>query len=74
MQTVEITRAGNLSVGAHLAEIRDWLDRAGIKATELQAVRILKGRIVFSATFALASDAERLLRAFDDPRRLPYPP
>jgi hypothetical protein len=37
-------------------------------------VRILKGRIVFSATFALASDAERLLRAFDDPRRLPYPP
>jgi hypothetical protein len=74
MRSVEITRAGNLSVADHLAEIRGWFDRAGIQATDLQVVRVLSGQVTFSATFERADDADRFLRAFNDPRRLPYPP
>jgi hypothetical protein len=70
MRSVEITRAGNLSVADHLAEIRGWLSRASIQATDLQAVQLLHGRITFSATFEQADEADHFLRAFDDPREV----
>jgi hypothetical protein len=48
-----------------LAEMRAWLDREGIRLTELRALRVLAGRITFEATFAQASDADRFRQAFD---------
>jgi hypothetical protein len=66
VRSVEITRAGDLSVADHLAELQRWLARAGIQATDLYAARILKGHVTFQATFEQAIDADRFLRAFSD--------
>jgi hypothetical protein len=44
-----------------------WLTDAGIKATNLSVVRILKGRVIFRATFERPADAERFAQAFDEP-------
>jgi hypothetical protein len=46
--------------------MRRWLDAAGIRATDLLAVRILKGRVTYRARFEHAADAERFLEAFGD--------
>ena len=64
MRSVEITRAGDLSVADHLAEIRGWFDREGIRETDLHAVRVLNGRVTFNATFTQAAEADRFIRAF----------
>ena len=64
MRSVEITRAGDLSVADRLAEIRGWFDREGIRETDLHAVRVLNGRVTFSATFTQAAEADRFTRAF----------
>jgi hypothetical protein len=64
MRSLEITRAGDLSVADHLAEMRSWLQREGIRATDLHAVRVLNGRVTFSATFKQGDEADRFLRAF----------
>src|SRR5947209_5339663 len=64
MQTVESTRAGDLSVADHVAEMQRWLHRAGILVTDLHALRILRGRVTFSIGFRDATDANRFLRAF----------
>jgi hypothetical protein len=66
MRIVEITRAGDQSVGEQLAEMRCWLDREGIHATDLNAVRVLKLRVTYSATFQDAMDADRFVQAFGD--------
>jgi hypothetical protein len=66
MRIVEITRAGDQSVGEQLAEMRCWLDREGIQATDLNAVRVLKLRVTYSATFQDAMDADRFVQAFGD--------
>jgi hypothetical protein len=66
MRSVEITRAGDRSISDQLGEMRRWLDDAGIRATDLHAVRILRSRVTFSATFERGADAERFLRAFGD--------
>ena len=66
MQSVEITRAGDLSIADQLVGMRRWLDDAGIPATDLRAVHILRSRVTFSATFERAADADRFLRAFSD--------
>ena len=78
MQTVEITRAGNLSVGRHPAEMPRGLVNAGIRVTGLYALRILRGRVTFTITFHEAADADCFLRVFsavalnkDSPARLP---
>jgi hypothetical protein len=64
MRSVEITRAGDLSVADHLAEMRSWLEREGIQETNLHAARIVNGRVTFSATFKQAAEADRFIRAF----------
>jgi hypothetical protein len=46
--------------------MRRWLDDAGIRITDLHAVRILKGRVTYSATFERAADADRFVGAFGD--------
>jgi hypothetical protein len=66
MRSVEITRSGALSVADHLTDMQRWLDHTGIRATDLQAARILGGRVTFTATFQQAVDADRFLRAFGD--------
>ena len=66
MRSVEITRAGDQSIAAQLSGMRRWLDDAGIRITDLHAVRILKGRVKYSPTFEQAADADRFLRAFGD--------
>jgi hypothetical protein len=64
MRSVEITRAGDLSVSDHLVEMRSWLEREGIQETNLHAVRVLNGRVTFSAIFNQAAEADRFIRAF----------
>jgi hypothetical protein len=66
MRSVEITRPGDRSVADHLADMESWLERAGIRGTELRPVHILHGRVVFSATFQEPPDADRFLHAFGD--------
>jgi hypothetical protein len=66
MRSVEITRAGDQSISEQLGGMRQWLDDAGIRATDLRAVRILKGRVIYSATFEQAADADRFVGAFGD--------
>ena len=41
MRSIEVTRAADQFVAEQLAEMRRWLDREGIRATDLYAVRIL---------------------------------
>lgn len=64
MRRVEIACSGDLSVGDRLAEIRAWLDDQGISSTALRAIRILEGRVIFSATFEKDLEAERFQQAF----------
>lgn len=66
MRSIEITRAGDQSIADQLGGMRHWLGDAGIRATDLHAVRILRGRVTFSATFEQAVDADRFLKAFGD--------
>ncbi len=66
MQAVEVTRAGDLTVSDQLAEMQQWLDAERIRASDLHAVRIMRGRITFGATFQNAADADRFIRAFGD--------
>ena len=61
MRSVEITRAGDLSVADHIAEMRSWLERKDIRETALHAVRILNGRVTFSATFKHTAHADRFI-------------
>jgi hypothetical protein len=49
-----------------LGEMRRWLDRAGIPVKDLHAVRVLKGRVTFSATFEQTVDTDRFVQAFGD--------
>jgi hypothetical protein len=66
MRSVEFTRAGDQSIADQLSGMRRWLDDAGIRITDLHAVRILKGRVTYSATFERAADADRFVGAFGD--------
>jgi hypothetical protein len=62
----EVTRAGDRSILDQLDEMRRWFDGARIRATDLHAVRILRGRVTYSATFEQAADTDRFVRAFGD--------
>jgi hypothetical protein len=66
MQRVEVTRVADSSVSDQLAEMRRWLDAEGIQASDLQAVGVLRGRIIFGATFQATVDADRFIREFAD--------
>ena len=66
MRSIEITRSGDQSIEDQLDEMRRWLGDAGIRATDLRAMRILRGRVTFSATFEETADAGRFRKAFGD--------
>jgi hypothetical protein len=66
MQTVELTRDGGMSIPDRIAEMQRWLDQEGIRAINLRAVRMLRGRITFAATFEKTADADPFLQAFSD--------
>lgn len=66
MRTIEIRRNGDRSIAAQMAEMRQWLDRNGIKPMRLDPSRILNGRVSFRAVFASAVDADRFILQFDD--------
>jgi len=66
MRSVEITRAGDQSIEDQLGGMRSWLDREGIRVTDLHAVRILNARVTFTATFERAAEADRFVGAFGD--------
>ena len=57
-------RAGNLSVGDHLAEMREWLTRREIVPLELCQLHILNSQVVFRARFAAVSDADQFVKTF----------
>ena len=59
MRTIEIIRAGDVSVSDQLAEMERWLRQQGIVPIELVPVRIVHAQVRFRATFASDSDAER---------------
>ena len=64
MKTVVFARAGNLSVGDHLTEMRAWLAERQIAARELSMVHILNMRVVFRARFERDEDADLFVHVF----------
>jgi hypothetical protein len=66
MPSIEVIRAANRPIADQIDEMRRWLDREGIRASDLHAVRILGGRVTFNATFKHAGDADRFIRKFGD--------
>jgi hypothetical protein len=64
LKSVVFARAGNLSVGDHLAEMREWLTRREIVPLELSQLHILNSRVVFRARFAAVSDADQFVQTF----------
>jgi len=69
MRTVEFTRGGDDTLTEQISQMRRWLDKAGITAGELKTIRILKGRVTFSATFDDTADATRFLSVFAEGSR-----
>lgn len=59
-----VARAGNLSVGDHLAQMRRWLTERNIVPRELVVLHVLNFRVVFRATFDDDSDADLFAQSF----------
>jgi hypothetical protein len=64
LKTVIFGRAGNLSVGDHLAEMREWLTRREIVPLELSQLHNLHSRVVFRARFAADPEADQFVQTF----------
>jgi hypothetical protein len=64
LKTVVFARAGNLSVGDHLAEMREWLTRREIVPLELSQLHILNSQVVFRARFTTAFEADEFVQKF----------
>ena len=66
MRRIEITRTGDTTITAQLAEMRDWLDEEGIETLGLESDRILDATVRFVARFDRQEDAERFRHRFDE--------
>lgn len=64
MKTVVVSRDGDLSVAAHLAEMRNWLAEHGIEPRELVMLHVLNFRVVFRGTFETAEQAGQFTDRF----------
>lgn len=64
MKTVVVLRDGDLSVAAHLAEMRSWLADQGIEPRELVMLHVLNFRVVFRGTFETIEQADRFAEQF----------
>jgi hypothetical protein len=62
--TVIVAREGNLSIGDHLAEMREWMLHREIKSLELAPLRVINFRVEFRATFASAGHARLFVDRF----------
>jgi hypothetical protein len=64
LKTVVVSRDGDLSVTAHLAEMRKWLAERKIVPRELTMLRVLNFRVVFRATFETDDQADQFIARF----------
>ncbi len=64
LKTVVISRDGDLSVAAHLTEMRNWLADQGIEPCELMMLHVLNFRVIFRGTFETAEQANRFTEQF----------
>jgi hypothetical protein len=64
MKIVEVTRPGYQSLRTNSPKMRCWLDREGIQATDLHAVRVLNLRVTYSAMLRDTMDADPFVQAF----------
>jgi hypothetical protein len=64
LKTVVVARAGNLSVGDHLVEMRSWLSERNIDPRELTMLHVIGFRVVFRAVFDKDGDADLFVRHF----------
>ncbi len=64
MKTVVVSRDGDLSVAAHLSEMRSWLAEHDIAPRELTMLHVLNFRVVFRATFDDAEQADQFVSRF----------
>jgi hypothetical protein len=53
-----------LSVGDHLAEMREWLTQRKIVPLELAQVHVVNSQVVFRARFAAAFEADEFVEKF----------
>ncbi len=64
LKTVVVSRDGNQSVAAHLAEIEAWLAARNIEARDLAMLHVLNFRVVFRATFDSVDHADQFTARF----------
>jgi len=64
LKTVVVSRDGDLSVAAHLTEMRNWLAEQGIEPHELVMLHVLNFRVIFRATFEAIEQADRFTKQF----------
>jgi hypothetical protein len=64
LKTVVVSRDGDLSVAAHLTEMRNWLAGQGIEPRELVMLHVLNFRVVFRGTFETVEQADRFAEHF----------
>jgi hypothetical protein len=64
LKTVIITRGGDLSIAAQLAEMNAWLSERDITPRELVMLHVLNFRVVFRATFDSSDEADRFIAQF----------
>jgi hypothetical protein len=64
LKTVVVSRPGDLSVAAHLTEMRNWLADQRIQPRELVMLHVLNFRVVFRGTFETVEQADRFAEQF----------
>jgi hypothetical protein len=64
LKTVVVSRDGDLSVAAHLTEMRNWLADQGIQPHDLVMLHVLNFRVIFRATFETVEQADRFTEQF----------
>jgi hypothetical protein len=64
LKTIVVARDGRLSVAAHLADMRGWLDERSILPRELTMLHVLNLRVVFRATFDTTEQADQFVTQF----------
>jgi hypothetical protein len=64
LKTVVVSRDGDLSVAAHLAQMRNWLADQGIEPRELVMLHVLNFRVIFRGTFETVEQADRFAEHF----------
>jgi hypothetical protein len=64
LRTLIFARAGNLSVGEHMTQMRAWLAERDIVPRELTMLYVLHMRVVFRAIFDADHEAQQFIEVF----------